>query len=96
MDEFSSVTLPQNTPELKTPPSGLGRLVLVADVAPYAKQNCKSCHGLGFAVIRFLDGSPKTYKPCGCAIRRFNKQCNTLVETVGEEIRWKPGKSPRL
>lgn len=80
--------------ELSTPPSGLGRLVFVADIAPYAKRDCGACYGQGF-YVQYLAGS-KVYKPCACATRRFRARCSNLVEISGDEFRWKPGKAPSL
>src|SRR4051812_28573562 len=73
--------------------AGLGRIVDVADVAKYRKKDHSPCMQNSGALV-VIENGKKTYRPCACAVRRFNKKNGHNVEIIGNEVRWKPGTAP--
>ncbi len=79
----------------------IGDAVRTGDIAPYAKRACRWCFGKGELTYTSMNNPRKgatparISRPCGCAVRRFIKNCqvDTVMLTTGQ-LAWKKGKEP--
>lgn len=74
---------------------GARRLLMLGEVAAFAKKDCRPCHGLGF-LTKVAAGDSRELIPCGCAARRFQKRHGGDVEgnALGTMMFWKEGRAP--